>query len=76
MSDWNDLMMFNKMHEKTPTKCTLVEYPTGRWGFRGLVPMSLTKEYVSGFTKGIRSKTFETREEAETALADVIAGAK
>jgi hypothetical protein len=67
-------------------KPSIIQYPTGRWGFVGLVPAELAYTQQNGQTPtpnqlelaslrgpgivGLRPMTWETREAAEGALGD------
>ena len=52
-------------------KTSIIEYPTGRYGFVGSVPMELCRHEKNALHQDIYpSKVYETREEAEKALAE------
>ena len=64
MSDYNELCKL--VNTKLSTGIT--QYPTGKFGIVGSIPVSLTKSYTSGFTTGRTSKVWDNEQDVVTAL--------
>ena len=61
------LEMHGYINRPKPTqfKLSLMRYPTGRWGFVGSIPISLTVEKTNSIGQDFRdSKIYETEERA------------
>ena len=67
MSEYNEIVQF--LNSNMPT--AIIQYPTGKYGIVGKIPVELTEEYNSGFTMGRKSKIFETEEEIINSLLDL-----
>ena len=59
MSDYNDLIKL--INAKLPT--AIQKYPTGKYGIVGSIPLELTREKISGYSKIRVSKVWDTEQE-------------
>jgi len=68
MSDYNEMIQL--LSSKLPTCIT--EYPNGRYGLTGSIPIELTMESDSPYSVGVRvSKVWDTEQEVIDALLEI-----
>jgi len=53
------------------TKCFVIQFPSGRWGFVGNVSEELCHKSTKGFYETMVSNSYDTEKEAKEALSKI-----